>query len=235
MSTRIENVVCFGDSIAYGFGTETRVGWAELLRRHFYRLNHQIRDQHACFFDQTIPGESSESLRDRIAWATDHKSGAQSTRSLLYRLTRSNLTVISIGGQDLYSNLRANRDPYDALASFVRAVGDMASRVADMGAILYIGPPAPKKEVAEHRVFGYNTTVGEFMNKYQIAAENAIAGEALMAGKQFSTVRLFEATMDHPDYRLGPDRNHPTEAGHQLIFDIIRPKFDTMVGVYYEV
>ncbi len=232
MSTSVENVVCFGDSVAYGYGTETRMGWVELLKRHFFQLNRMHRDEHACFFDLTIPGESSITLNERVDWATDHKPGAASTKSLLYRLNRKNLTVLSIGGQDIYRVLRERGDLSLSMMHFTRAVGAIANRLVEMGSVLYVGPPAPRKEIAERSIHGRNVTVEALFQSYEVAAANAVASAALRSGQEYKVVSLFEATVGDPAYQVGRDGNHPTEEGHKVIFDIIRPTFDTMVGVH---
>jgi len=59
--------------------------------------------------------------------------GDQTTVSMYYRFGgRPNLSVVSLGMQDVFNAFREHRDPLD-LKRYTLAIGDAASRLAEVG------------------------------------------------------------------------------------------------------
>jgi GDSL-like lipase/acylhydrolase family protein len=231
MPTKINNVVCYGDSVARGWGTPDRVGWPDLLGAHYHELNSAQEDNLARFLNQTVSSETADTLVNRVTWATERSEGAATTRSLWYRVGQPNLSIISIGGQDLFVNIREGHDPTDT-SGFQRQLGRAASLLAELGGLMYVGIPAPHTSVASRRLMKSGLTVGILLQHYERVAATTIGQAARHADQPFGAVRLYQASQRAKGFSHIYDLQHPSVEGQEWIFNRVRPVFDKFVGVY---
>jgi len=81
-----------------------------------------------------------------------------------------------------------------------------------------------------NRVYG-TSTVKEAIELYETVTNRALQAEAFKLCRPYKYLLLFEATSSHRGYSVAADKIHPTNPGHQAIFDLVRPVFDEMVEI----
>lgn len=227
MATTVENVVVFGDSIAAGFGMASRQSWSEMLRQRFYDLNE--RNPHARFSDLSYVGDTSQRLAERVSAELPSRT----------RKNRQHLSVVALGGQDIWEQLRANGLPntfihptiQHTLGNTIRAARELKQH----GMTLVIGPVACKTSLAGLYGFDDIAQANKAVNSALAQTGNAlfeafdIAAEPYPSEWSFKYVPLLGASIRDPRFTLSRDGVHPDEQGHAWMYEQIVPHFDKLV------
>lgn len=228
MATSVENVVLFGDSISAGFGLPSRRGWGEMLRQRFYAMNE--RNHHARFSDLSYVGDNSNRLVERIHAELPSRM----------REHRRHLSVVALGGQDIWEDLRANGLPdkygHPTIQRTLSNTIEAARALKQYGMTLVIGPVACKTALAGlYGVDGMKNDANRRMSAALRQSGNAlfegfdIAAAPAPAEWSFTYVPLLAASATDPQFTLGRDGIHPDEQGHRWMFEQIVPYFDRLV------
>lgn len=233
MATPVENVVVFGDSVARGYGISNRKSWVSVLGAHYYELN--ARNPHAVFFDASYPGDTTASLAQRVEEELPRR----------VRQGRQHLSVVALGGQDLFSALKEGGIPdryghpttQKILGNTLRA----AEVLGKYGMTLVVGPTVCKTELAG--LYGQSDMAGRDVDilkglcwvnialheAFDMASVSQLSDSLFAGDTRFRFASMLRASSQDPQFELGRDGIHPSEQGHAWLYSRIVPLFDALV------
>ncbi len=208
-------VLVFGDSIAQGFW-DTEGGWVDRLKRHYDQIS--LQDLHArsftTVFNLGVSGDRITNLLKRVKFETQVRKWPNEPQ----------IVVLAIGTND------------DALEQSVTTAGtsrfknDLAEIIKELkplvSKVVLVGNPACD-ESRTRPVFWTNLS---YTNLQLQKTEKIVE----IAAREFDLpfVPIFAEFQQKLDagQDLLEDGLHPNNAGHQLIFDLVRPELDKLIS-----
>ncbi|MEK7152388.1 MAG: SGNH/GDSL hydrolase family protein [Patescibacteria group bacterium] len=233
----VDIVFGWGDSIAKGFGADFKQGWMQRLEAAYYDTN---RRPQATFYNLSVPGETCESFYRRVQNEASSRQGTS-----LRGEKRHCLSVVSLGGQDIFTDVAQGRDPAEVRhvrKFFVPAVQTLLK----LGDVLYVGiPPCNEERIRQRFARLYNASL-EGINRriwtQEALLDYMVGYSARVTGPQraYEAVSLMNegGTPDNIVVRpelISPDGEHPNQAGHDWIYRRTLPVFNQLVAREIEV
>jgi lysophospholipase L1-like esterase len=209
-------VLVFGDSIAQGFW-DTEGGWVERLRKHYDSL--ALKDlrynQQPEVFNLGISGDTTLNLLARIESETKARMWPNDPL----------FVVVAIGtNDDLFQSSKQMVSPEEFRDNIKQIVKIL--RPITQG-IMFIGNPGCDETRTTPVPWGdFNYTNKELQRSEQTVEQ--IAHESSLP---FVPVfQPFKAKLDQGADLL-KDGLHPNNAGHELIFELVQPELDKLLGI----
>lgn len=206
-------ILIFGDSIVYG-GWDSHGGWADRLKRDYHQKYIETKD-HANHCHQTlnlgIGGDTTDGLRKRI------ESEITARISPSWPLA----IVISIGtndsrGVDTPDNTQV---PAERFKENTQAIIDSARKFTDR--ILFVGClPMEVEELPFKNLF---------FNRSDIKRYDEIITE-ITRQNGVQKIETFDEFVQQDLSKLySHDKLHPNDAGHELIYSLVKPELDKLL------
>lgn len=208
-------VLIFGASITQGFW-DTEGGWAARLRKYYDQRqvqNLQANDE-PIIFNLGISGDTTAGVIGRLA---NEIKARQSGEELSI--------VLSVGINDtVYRNQEFESTPekYESqLGKILEISKDYSSKIMFVGLTPCVDArvqPFPwsssGKCYSNERIWLFEETLRQFSKHH-----------AILHVPVFDKLQTAQA-----QHELMPDGIHPNNQGHQLIFEIVRPELDKLLG-----
>lgn len=211
-------VLVFGDSIAQGF-FDSKGGWVQRLSSdlHMKTLTamNSGDDYHVEIHNLGVSGDTAEGTLNRM------ESEMGSRR--LYQ--EDEIIVIAIGTND--SALRGNvalEDVYDFQVTYEKIL-ETAKHHAEK--ILCVGLPAVDESMSDP--WKFSSTGRQYKNNRLDLFEDTVKQVAGQASVEFVPIfDVFLARLKDGSGLLA-DGLHPNDAGHELIYQIVKPKLEELL------
>lgn len=212
-------VFIFGDSIAHGF-YDSKGGWVQRLTSDLHMQTlasmKSSQDFYAEVHNLGISGDTADGVIDRI-------EGEVEARRLH---DTSDLIVISIGIND--SLLRDNMaicDVYD----FQEKIEKLADKAKDIsGKVVFVGLSPVDESLTDPWKFGSN---GEQWKNNRINLfEDTIKQVAITRDIPFIPIHDAFLESMNKGHNLLSDGLHPNDAGHEMIYQIVKPVIGSIVS-----
>jgi len=207
-------VLCFGDSITQGFWS-VEGGWVERLRKHYdgLALKDLSNNNQPEIFNLGVSGDTTRNLLERIELETRVRKWPGD----------SLLAVVAIGtNDDLFEEGKQQVEP-EEFRDNIHIIIKKLRPLTD--SLIFVGNAACDEELTTPVFWDDIHYTNEQMQKYEqiiqeVAAEHGIA-----------FVPVFEKFKQelNSGKDLLADGLHPNDAGHQLIFELVRPELDKLV------
>ena len=211
-------ILIFGDSIAQGF-FDSRGGWAQRLASNLHIKTANAMKHGEDFYVEVhnigISGDTIDGLTNRL------KSDMERRR--LYK--EPELIIIAIGTNDaILKDNKAVEDVYEFQEKVERLI-DMTTDMTDK--VLFVGIPPVDESQTDPWLF--SSTGKQWKNNRLDLFEDTIKQAAELKDVEFVPVfnKFFE-TMEK-GYELHADGLHPNDAGHELIYKLVKLKLDWML------
>lgn len=203
-------VLIFGDSITQGFW-DSEGGWASRIRKYYDRqtIDGSSSGQ-PTFFNLGVSGNSSDDVLARF----ENETKVRATEELSF--------VIAIGVNDARTKAGVNYSDTNRYGQNLSGILKLARQYSNK--ILFVGltPCVEKRSnpvswgdtgYTNGRIKEFDETLREFCNENQVPF-----------------VEVFEPfTAAEAGTELLPDSLHPNDEGHQLIADLVMPKFQELL------
>lgn len=195
----MRSIIVFGDSISYGSGAKSNLGWVSKLSQKFSSLG-----EHNIVYNQGIPGDTSTNLVKRIKIELE-------ARTEHYWPMDYHTIIIAIGMNDIAQNLK-NKKLETNGDKFFRNVNkcvSYAKKYGDKVVVLGITPVDDKKTNPYEDYLYTNSRIKEY---------NAILKKVAIRQKvsflDFHSDLIKDGFIKHLE-----DGIHPDDKGHELIFE----------------
>lgn len=202
----------FGDSITQGYW-DTEGGWVERLRKHYDELQMQdFNTDQPTIFNLGISADNSRNVLARASTETTART----------RHAVSPVVVIQIGINDSCADPSGNMVPLEEyktnLEKLVGTLQPMSSR------LVFVGLSA----CDEAKTTPVNWGDYRYTNKSIKAYEDQMKSVAEAAHVPFVAV-FDEFTKAMKDRALLADGLHPNNEGHQVMYEIIKPRLEELL------
>jgi len=207
-------VLVFGASITQGFW-DTEGGWVNRLRRHYDALNIQDlqgRDE-PYIFNLGISGDTTSDVLARFQAET--KARVQPRKELAF--------IFSIGTNNAAIENGRLRSSFEEYRLGLEEIINQASKFSDK--IMLVGI-APCDEKFTTPVFWRDI---HYKNENLAEIDKVMQKVAAKKGLSFVTV-FEEMRQQMKNKELFADGLHPNNAGHELIFQLVRPELDKLLA-----
>lgn len=204
-------VLIFGDSITQGFW-DIEGGWVSRIRKHYdQQMIDGADNDPPTIFNLGVSGDSSDDVLTRF----DNETKARVKEELAF--------VIAVGVNDARTKAGVNYSDTDRYKQNLSEILKLAKQYSNK--ILFVGltPCVDERSnpvswgdtgYTTARIKEFDTTLQEFCKEKQL---------------QFVEVfELFEKA--EAETELLPDSLHPNDNGHQLIFDLLRPRLEELLN-----
>jgi lysophospholipase L1-like esterase len=205
-------VLCFGDSITQGFWS-IEGGWAERLRKYYD--SRQLEDlanlDEPTIFNLGISGDVTKGVIGRF------KNELEARR---WRWPNEEFTfVFAIGIND---SITENGQERTSLESYYSQTKDLiALAKKESKRILFVGLTPVDESTANNRPGKPKEYNNERIKNFDTQLKKACSEEAV------SYVGIYDSILEKmQSQQLFDDGLHPNDAGHQLMFEIIRPALE---------
>lgn len=208
-------VLIFGDSITFG-AWDSRGGWADRLKQAYNKEYQEAVDTDNPSPHQVINlgigGDTSQGVLARFD--TEYRARHSANWPPVF--------VISIGTNDGRQVLPAGsiQVPAEEYGDNLRLIIQAARKYSDK--ILLVGLfPLAEEELRFKNYFYSQSTLKQY---------DTIIGQV---AKELSVpkVEIFHEVIGRPDYKtlLFDDGLHPNDAGHKLIYDLVKPQLESLI------
>lgn len=211
-------VLVFGDSIAQGF-FDSRGGWVQRLASDFHMRSLDAMNSGGDFYAEVhnlgVSGDEATGILKRI------KSEIESRH--LY--DDEDAIVIAVGTNDAV--LRKNEAPIDVyeFEETYQKLVDEAQVLAPR--VLCVGLPAVDESLSDP--WKFSTTGRQYKNNRLNLFEDTVKQVAERKELPFVPILdAFEAALKSGQDLLA-DGLHPNDAGHELMYQIIKPKLEELL------
>ena len=208
-------VLVFGASITQGFW-DSQGGWVQRLRAHYdTKQIKNLTQDNPTIFNLGISADTTEDILRRF----ENETKARARKDMAFILTAGVNDAAIVAGQE-----RSTTQKYKAQ---IEELIDKAKRYSPMVLCVGIGPceerltdPVPKYWHDDLRYTNEKLFKFEKIMR-QVCAEEDIPHVAIFETMQAEIAKGRE---------LLADGLHPNDAGHQLIFELVRPKLDELLN-----
>lgn len=209
-------VLVFGASITQGFW-DTEGGWVQRLRRYYDQksvANIKEEENYPDIFNLGVSGNKSGDLLARF----DNETAAR------LKTGSSGVIIFCIGTNNAYVEGNESWSPPEVYKNDLLKLVDKAKKYVNK--ILFVGLP-PCEEEKTTPVFWRDIS---YTNE-RIQVINGMMQE-VAAEQNIPRVEIFEAMHEamKSGQQLFLDGLHPNDAGHQLIFELVRPELDKLLN-----
>src|SRR3989344_7123968 len=209
-------VLVFGASITQGFW-DTEGGWVQRLRRHYYEI--QIKNpgtfEQPTVFNLGVSGDSTRELLLRFGNEAKARQWPNERYAFIFSVGTNNARA------DRNGKTESSPEEYRAdLEALVQKAKDYSDKV------MFVGSPRCDEHLTTPVLWAdiyYRNDAIFRVEKImrEVAAKNNCPHIAV-----FET---FKKRMDGGE-RLFADGLHPNNAGHELIFQLVRPELDKLLA-----
>lgn len=211
-------VLVFGDSIAQGF-YDSKGGWVQRLATDMHSKTLAAMNGGGDFYVEVhnlgVSGDTTEGVLDRIE--------AEIEARRLY--DDEDIIIIAIGTNDVV--LRDNtpiQDVYEFQEAY-EALLKEASSLADK--ILCVGLPAVDESLTDP--WKFSATGKQWKNNRIDLFEDTIKQAAERQDLSFVPIYDKYVSAMKAGKKLHSDGLHPSEAGHELIYQVVKPKLEELL------
>lgn len=205
-------ILVFGDSITDG-AFDPSGGWADRLKQHFMAKNMQgdvVQDENDWVYNLGISGNLTDDVQERIE--------TESIARKVDRENRKSIFVFAIGINDSCRKGDDNPLPRSNEEKFVQNYNkliDLARRYTNKIICVGLTPVDEKQTTPIYNLYWYkNDRISQF--------DKLIRELATKSRAEF--VDVHKAYLSQPDFKeLLIDGLHPNEAGHRIIFNLVKP------------
>jgi lysophospholipase L1-like esterase len=210
-------VLCFGDSITQGFWS-VEGGWAERLRKHYdgLALKDLRNNNQPEIFNLGVSGDVTEGVKKRFKHELDARRWRWPDEKFCL--------VFAIGIND---TIVENGQERSSVEKYRQGLKDLMSGAkAETDKIMFIGLTPVDESTANNRP----GKPKEYDNERIVSFDKAL--EQVCREESVHYVSLFEPLKAKisEDEQLFDDGLHPNDAGHQLIFELVRPELDRILN-----
>lgn len=201
-------VLVFGDSITQGFWDETG-GWVDKLR-HYYdsRQLEDLENRHEpTIFNLGISADNSADLLKRVETETMART----------RHAQSPTVIIQIGVND---SCVEDGKPQQSIEQYKDNLHEISQKLSGLSSrAIFVGLSCCDEPKTTPVFWGEYYYTNKRIKSYEQAMED-VANEL-----KIPFIPVFEAFSEAfaNDSSLLPDGLHPNQAGHKIIFDIVKP------------
>ncbi len=208
-------VLVFGDSIAQGFW-DSDGGWVERLRKYYDAL--ALKDLHNNkqpeIFNLGVSGDTTHNLLARVELETEVRKWPGDPL----------IAVVAIGtNDDLFENGEQRVSPEEFNANIQKVIETLKPITQK---IMFVGNAACDEKLTTPVFWADIHYTNEQMRKYEQIVQKVAAEQKLPFVPVFET---FQAKMAAGENLLA-DGLHPNDAGHELIFQLVRPELDKLLS-----
>lgn len=209
-------VLVFGDSIAQGFW-DTEGGWVARLRKHYDELEvKEFRDRFPNIFNLGISGDRAQDVLKRIKNETEYRLWPGS--EIIY--------IFAVGLNDtVYRELEFESTPEkykEELDKILEVARNFAHKIMFLG----ITPVVDERT----QPLKWSTTGKCYSNERVWMFEQELRD--FCGQNKLVRVPLFEKFKEEQQkHELMPDGVHPNNEGHELIYQLVRPKLDKLLSL----
>jgi len=207
-------VLVFGDSIAQGYW-DSEGGWVERLRRYYDGLALKDLRTHnqPAVFNLGVSGDTTRNLLARIELETKVRKWPG---DLL-------VAIVAIGtNDDLFENGKQFVDPEEFRVNIQKVITILKPLVEK---IMFVGNAACDEKLTTPVSWDDIHYTNEQMKKYEQIVQKVAAEQKLPFVPVFETFQTKMAAGEN----LLADGLHPNDAGHEFIFQLIRPELDKLL------
>lgn len=210
-------VLIFGDSITQGYYDMEAGGWVGRLTADLWRKKVRTNDIKTEFFNLGVSGNTTKELTERIL--SESKSRLWEDESIIL--------IIEIGFNDTPT---LNNEAISSPSQYVSELSELykqAQIVTDK--ILFVGLTPVDETQASPWLYNTGTEDLVWANDRIWLFEQAL--REFVAEKSLAFVPVFEAFNEKSDNgeQLISDGIHPNEAGHELIYNLVKPELDKLM------
>lgn len=218
MIITMKQVFILGASTVYGVGAQ-QAGWGDLVKQYF----------HSYMFSEGGPGEAFEVYNFAKSGATiDFITKTFPEHFENYSKSEKVISIASVGG----NNSRANYDPGNFVStpdSYKKELLDLVETLkARSDKIIFVG----NGWVDETKTTPFLTKRG---GKYYFTNERRRQFDEITRQvceqDSIDYVSIDVSEKDWVDRYIYQDGLHPNQAGHQLIFDALKPYLQKVLGI----
>jgi len=207
-------VLVFGDSIAQGFWSVDG-GWVEKLRKHYDKLALEdlVNNKQPEIFNLGVSGDTTRNLLARIELETRVRTWHEDPLTV----------VLAIGTNDeLFENNEQAIRPEEFKAN-VKKILKLVRPLVDK--IMFVGNAACDEKLTTPVFWSDIHYTNNQLKNY----EDYIKEIAQAEGVPFAPIfERFQAEQQRRN--LLADGLHPNDEGHELIYQIVRPELDMLLG-----
>jgi len=207
-------VLVFGDSIAQGFWSVDG-GWVEKLRKHYDKLALEdlVNNKQPEIFNLGVSGDTTRNLLARIELETRVRTWPEDPLTV----------VLAIGTNDeLFENNEQAIRPEEFKAN-VKKILKLVRPLVDK--IMFVGNAACDEKLTTPVFWSDIHYTNNQLKNY----EDYIKEIAQAEGVPFAPIfERFQAEQQRRN--LLADGLHPNDEGHELIYQIVRPELDMLLG-----
>ncbi len=211
-------VLVFGDSIAHGF-YDSKGGWVQRLATDMHTKTLAAMNSGGDFYVEVhnlgVSGDTTEGVLDRIETEVEARR--------LY--DGEDIIIIAIGTNDaiLRDNI-AIQDVYEFQEVFEELLKE-AGNLADK--ILCVGLPAVDESLTDP--WKFSATGKQWKNNRIDLFEDTIKQAAERKDLPFVPIYDKYASFMKAGKKLHSDGLHPNDAGHELIYQLVKPKLEELL------
>lgn len=208
-------ILVFGDSISRGF-FGSKGGWVQRLATDLHirtidAMRHN-RDFYAEVYNLGVSSDTAKGVIDRISSETEAR-----------RLHKEDeLVVIAIGINDsiLVGN-KAQQDVYEFQENLEELVGKAEKLTKN---IIFVGLSAVDEELTDP--WEFSTTGKQYKNNRINLFEDTV--KQVTIGKEVDFIPVHDKFLRDLEngHKLLSDGLHPNDAGHELIYQLVKPKIE---------
>ncbi|CAN5410999.1 SGNH/GDSL hydrolase family protein [soil metagenome] len=209
-------IIFFGDSITQGF-FDNRGGWvARIASKYHGEALKNLNGDWLEVFNLGVSGDTIDNVLDRVKDETDKRR----------RKNDQMIVVIAVGINDsLLINNRVFKDEYKFQEQYEKLV-DIVTQISDK--CMFIGLSAVDEKLVNP--YGSSSTGKQYLNNRINLFEDCIKQACEIKHVPFVPVHDMFIGQLGEKHALLADGLHPDEAGHSLLYEIILPELEALVG-----
>jgi len=210
-------VLVFGDSIAQGFWA-AEGGWVERLRKHYDKR--QIKDlftpSEPHIFNLGISGDITTGVIKRLANETEARKWRWPHEKFAF--------VVAIGINDAVMEEGTERSSADKYQSELKTLLQEVNKFSDR--VMFVG----LTPIVEHIVNDRLWKSKRYLEQRVIEFDEVL--KEFCVEQKVPYVHLHQPMKERMDagHSLFDDGLHPNDAGHEFIFQLIRPELDKLLA-----
>ena len=205
------NILCFGDSITQGEGDALNGGWADRIKRDYFKQFELANHQEVHLYNLGIGGETTDGLKRRFE--TEYRARAMKNAN--------NVVLFQYGINDIVIHKRKNIVPPDYFVRNLTHCIDFAVKAGSQVCLLNLLPISDDSDgiINQHGDLRHMQDVLEFNQLIE-----GLAGR--LNCQLFDLYTPFNLDKSH---LLTCDGLHPNTDGHKLLYRVITQELNNVL------